>query len=91
MQYLGYLLILVVFLVGFQPYQAWHPALVIGCAVVSTLLYMAARRREVTDKNYTGGRNMIADGAYLITVQMLIMFTAYILAYFFANKVSTGG
>ena len=86
MKYIGYILIAIAFIGGVMP---WHIAVVPVCAVVSTLVYMSARRAEVKPKNYTGDRNMVIDGAYLIAVQMLIMFTAYLLGWLIINQADT--
>ncbi len=86
MKYIGYVLIAVVFYAGMAP---WHIALVPICAVISTLAYMSARRSEVKHKNYTGDRNMIIDGAYLVSIQMLIMFAAYLLGWLVIRQADT--
>lgn len=78
MKYLGYLTLLIAFYTGIAQ---WHPVIVLGCALASTFIHMSARRAEVRHKNYTGGKNMLADGAYLVTVQGLIMSTAYLLGW----------
>lgn len=78
MKLLGYIPLIAAFMIGFK---TLHPGLVIICAAVSTLIFMSARRAQVKHKNYTGGTNMIVDGAYLITIQALIMFAAYLLGW----------
>lgn len=83
MKYLGYIPLIFAFVVG---YQSWHPGLIIGCAVVSAFIYMSYRRDQVKHKNYTGGTNMIVDGAYLITIQALIMFAAYLLGWLMVRQ-----
>lgn len=86
MKYLGYILIAAAFYGGIAP---WPIIIVPVCAVLSTLLYMSARRAEVRHKNYTGDRNMIVDGAYLIAIQSLIMFSAYLLGWLFMQQKDT--
>ena len=83
MKLLGYIPLIAAFIIG---YKSWHPALVIACAVISTVIFMSARREQVKHKNYTGGTNMIVDGAYLITIQGLIMFAAYLLGWLFVRE-----
>lgn len=83
MKYLGYIPLLVAFVIGLQ---SWHPALVGVCALASTLIFMSARRAQVKHKNYTGDRNMVLDGAYLIAVQALIMFATYLLGWLIAHQ-----
>lgn len=86
MKYLGYIPLLFAFIAGLSQ---WHPALVIPCALASTLIYMSFRRDEVRHKNYTGGKNMIADGAYLVSIQGLIMFAAFLLGWLFYRQRET--
>lgn len=83
MKYLGYIPLIAAFLIG---WNTLHPALVILCAAASTAIYMSARRAQVKHKNYTGDTNMMVDGAYLITIQALIMFAAYLLGWLFVRQ-----
>ena len=83
MKYLGYIPLIAAFVVG---YQSWHLGLIAACAVASTVIHMAARRKQVKHKHYTGGTNMIVDGAYLVMVQALIMFTAYLLGWLMVRQ-----
>lgn len=87
MQYLGYILLIVAFYAGYAP---WHPGVVPVLALMSTGIYMTARRKHVKSRPHTEHSNMIIDGAFLVTVQSLIFFTVYILGWFLDNKVSLG-
>lgn len=86
MKYLGYIVLLAAFFIGVK---AFHPGLLIICALLSTFIHMSARRHEVKHKNYTGDRNMVLDGMYLLAVQGLIMFTAYLLGWLIINQKET--
>ena len=87
MQYLGYLIILVAFYGGYKPL---HPIAILVCALVSTFLFMSARRIQAKEQATVGQPNMILDGAFLMGLQTLLMFTAYILGLFLANRVQVG-
>jgi len=87
MKYLGYALILVALAGG---YIGFHPILIIGLALASTLIYAAARRQALKKQPQAPDQNMLLDGVYLLAGQSLIMFTAYILGWFFANRVALG-
>ncbi len=83
MKYLGYIPLIFAFVIGFQ---SWHTSLVGLCALASTVIFMSARRSQVKHKDYTGDRNMLLDGAYLIAVQALIMFATYLLGWLIAHQ-----
>jgi len=87
MKYLGYALILVALAGG---YIGFHPILIIGLALASTLIYAAALRQALKKQPQAPDQNMLLDGVYLLAGQSLIMFTAYILGWFFANRVALG-
>jgi len=87
MKYLGYALIAVAFAGG---YVDFHPASILGLALVSTLIYASARRKALKEQPQAADQNMILDGAYLLAGQTMIMFAAYILGWFFANRVALG-
>lgn len=87
MKYLGYALILVALAAG---YVGFHPVAVIILALVSTLIYASARRKVLKTQTHAPDQNMLMDGAFLLAGQTMIMFTAYILGWFFANRVALG-
>jgi Ser/Thr protein kinase RdoA (MazF antagonist) len=94
MKYLGYVLILGALAAG---YAELHPVTVVGFALLSTLIYASsrriyasARRKALKEQPQAGDRNMLLDGGYLFAGQALIMFTAFILGWFFANRVALG-
>ncbi len=87
MKYLGYLLILACFVAG---YYAIHIGVVAISAVLSTVIYASERRRALKNQTHAPDQNMILDGAFLLTAQILILFMVYILGWFFANKTSFG-
>ncbi|MDB2439018.1 hypothetical protein N9W89_09905 [Hellea sp.] len=87
MRYLGYALIIVGIAGG---YMGVHPILIVLLAALSTLLYASARRRALKDQPQAPDQNMLLDGAYLLAGQTMIMFAAFILGWFFANRVALG-
>lgn len=87
MKYLGYALILGALAAG---YAELHPVMVVGFALLSTLTYASARRKALKEQPQAGDQNMLLDGGYLFAGQTLIMFTAFILGWFFANRVALG-
>jgi len=86
-KYLGYALILAAVAGG---YAGVHPALIIVLSLLSTLIYASARRRALKSQPQAPDQNMILDGAYLLAGQTMIMFAAFILGWFFANRVALG-
>ena len=82
MRYLGYLLILAVFLAGF--FSIHILAALVG-ALGAAFIFAADRRRALKAQPQAAAPNMILDGAFLFGGQMLIMFVVYILGWFFAN------
>jgi len=87
MKYLGYLLILACFLAG---YYSIHIVVVVISAILSTVIYAAERRKALKSQIHSPDQNMILDGAFLLILQTLIMFTLYILGWFIANKTDFG-
>lgn len=87
MKYLGYAVIILSAAGG---YVGFHPALIIGLALISTLIYASARRRALKNQPQAPDQNMMLDGAFLLAGQSMIMFAAYILGWFFANRVALG-
>ncbi|MEP3891684.1 MAG: hypothetical protein ABJN69_14595 [Hellea sp.] len=87
MKYLGYAVILVALAGG---YIGFHPALIVGLALISTSIYASARRKALKSQPQAPDQNMVLDGAYLLAGQAMIMFAAYILGWFFASRVALG-
>ncbi len=87
MKYLGYLLIFACFLAG---YNAIHIGVVAVSAVLGTIIFASQRRRALKTQVHAPDQNMILDGAFLLILQLLIMFTLYILGWFMANKTDFG-
>jgi len=88
MKYLGYALVLGAFAAG---YVGFHPFIVIVTAVLSTIIYASARRKVLKNQSQAPDQNMLFEGAFLLGGQVLIMFTAYILGWFFANLGTPSG
>ena len=88
MRYLGYLLILTVFIAGFL---SVHILVALVGALLATLIYANDRRKALKDQIHAPDQNMILDGAYLFGGQILIMFVVYILGWFFANLGTSTG
>ncbi len=82
MQYLGYVVIAIAVYAGVAP---WHPGSVIALALVSSLLFMSARQKALKEEGQRTGSNLLLDGAYLFAGQCLIIFTAYLTGWLFAN------
>ena len=87
MKYFGYLLVLASFLAG---YFSIHILVVLVSAVVSTIIYASERRKALKSQIHAPDQNMLMDGAFLLILQSIIMFTAYILGWFIANKTDFG-
>lgn len=88
MKYLGYALIIGVFGTG---YVGFHPAAILIAAILSTVIYVSARRQALKSQPQAPDQNMVLDGAFLLAGQVLIMFTAYILGWFLANLGTPSG
>lgn len=88
MKYLGYALIVAALLGG---YVGFHPLLVPALAALSTLIYASARRKALKSQPLAPDQNMLFEGAFLLGGQVLIMFTTYILGWFFANLGTPSG
>ncbi len=87
MKYLGYLLIFGCFLAG---YFSVHIAVVGVAAILSTIIYASERRKALKSQIHAPDQNMMLDGAFLLFLQLIIMFTLYILGWFIANKTDFG-
>ena len=87
MKYLGYLLILACFAAG---YNSIHILVVIVTALLSTFIYASERRLALKTQVHAPDQNMLLDGAFLLVLQLLIMFMVYILGWFMANRISFG-
>lgn len=87
MKYLGYLLIFACFLAG---YFSIHIGVVALAALLSTVIYASERRRALKTQIHAPDKNMVLDGAFLLFLQLIIMFTLYILGWFMANKTDFG-
>jgi len=86
-KYLGYLLIFACFLAG---YFSVHIVVVAISAGLSTIIYASGRRKALKDQIHAPDQNMLLDGAFLLILQLIIMFTLYILGWFIANKTDFG-
>lgn len=87
MKYLGYAVIFVALAGG---YIGFHRALIMGLALITTFIYASARRKALKNQPQAPDQNMLLDGAYLLAGQTMIMFVAYILGWFLANRVALG-
>ena len=87
MQYLDYICLIGAFVVGFM---SWHPIFLLLLALMTTFLFMSARRSHVKARPHTENANMIVDGAFLFAVQIMIIFTVYAIGDFLANRVPVG-
>lgn len=87
MKYFGYLLILASFLAG---YFSIHIGVMVIAALLSTIIYASERRKALKSQIHAPDQNMMLDGAFLLILQSIIMFTVYILGWFLANKTDFG-
>jgi len=87
MKYLGYALIFVAMAGG---YIGFHSGLIVVLALISTFIYASARKKDLKSQPQTPDQSLWLDRAYLLAGQSLIMFVAYILGWFFANRVALG-
>ena len=60
-------------------------------AGLSTIIFASARRKALKSQPLAPDQNMIFDGAFLLAGQLLIMFTVFILGWFFANLGTPSG
>ena len=88
MKYLGYLIVLAAFAGG---YMGLHPISIVILAALSTIIYASARRKALKSQPLAPDQNMIFEGMFLLGGQVLIMFTVYILGWFFANLGTPSG
>jgi len=87
MKYFGYALVLLAFLAG---YVGYHSGIILILALISAAIYASSRRKALRRQPQAPDKNMLLDGFFLLFGQMLIMFTAYILAWFLVNKIAVG-
>lgn len=85
MKYLGYALIALAAVAGALNLPVY---LVIVLALINTLIYAGARRKNLKSTPMSPDQNMLLDGVFLFALQTLIMFTAYILMWFMMNRIS---
>lgn len=83
MQYIGYVVIAASFYTGFI---VFNPISIIVLALVSTLIFGAARAKAAKKEAHSVGTNPLLDGVHLFAIQALIMFTMYILGYFMSTQ-----
>lgn len=88
MKYLGYVIVLASAAAG---YMGLHPATILIAASLSTLIFASARRKALKRQSQAPDQNMVFDSAFLLGGQFLIMFTVYILGWFFANLGTPSG
>ena len=81
-QYLGYLVIIIAFYAG---YKAFYGIAIIPLALISTLIFATARRQSTKGQHHTRENNALADGAFLFTLQLLIIFTVFAMGYFMGS------
>lgn len=75
MKYVGLVLAIIAFVGGFFGLTAWT---VIACALASAFVHMRPRQKQAREQHVTGPLNSTIDGIYLIAIQTLIMFAAFI-------------
>ena len=88
MKYLGYALVLAAFIAG---YVGYHPIGIVVLAGLSTIIFASARRKALKSQPLAPDQNLIFAGAFLLAGQLLIMFTVFILGWFFANLGTPSG
>ena len=88
MKYLGYIIIVAAFVMG---YLGFHPAIILAAAGLTTLIYASSRRKALKEQSQAPDQNMFFDGAFLLAGQVLIVFVVYILGWFFANLGTPSG
>jgi len=85
MKYLGYVCIIIGIAAGFYRVPG---VIVLGLALISTIAFASARRKDLKSTPMQLKQNMVLDGAFLFFGQSLIMFAAYLLGAF---AISPGG
>ncbi len=85
---LSYLVYILIFSVVGCGYVGVHPLIVIMCAILSACILTSERSKQLSEERKTGAKNRFVDGAYLACGQTLIMFMAYIIGYFLANRIA---
>ncbi len=84
MSFLGYILILVAGILG---WFAVHPYILLPVAVIATLNFKYARKQSVAKARIKAG--LALDLVYLFALQVLILFSAFGLGYFFSTSASS--
>lgn len=79
MKFLPYLPLIASFVLGYLGYAY---GVVFILAVVSAVLLFQKRRLQLRNQPQAPDRNMVLDGAFLITQQILIHFVAFALGLF---------
>lgn len=82
MKYLGYILLLLGGVAGFLGVRVWF---VFILALLSTLIFASARRKNLKSTPQAPDQNMLMDGVYLFLGQLLILFAIYLLGVFIAS------
>lgn len=85
MKFLPYLLLIVSFAIGYMDYP-W--IFILAVAIVSTLLVMAPRRRQLRSQPQAPDRNMLLDGAFLVSQQTILHFVFFALGIFMARMLA---
>lgn len=80
MRIFGYLLVLLAFILG---YFRIYPLVVIPVALVTSFIFISARRKWLQDNPPAMPVSPIVDGIYLFFLHLLINFGAFALGYFF--------
>ena len=82
MKYIGYILLLLGGVAGYMGVRVWF---VFILALLSTLVFASARRKNLKETPQAPDQNMLMDGAYLFLGQVLILFAIYLLGVFRAT------
>lgn len=82
MKYLGYLLLLLGGVAGYFGVRVWFIFLI---ALLSTLVFASARRKNLKSTPQAPDQNMLIDGVYLFFGQLLILFAVYLLGVFIGS------
>ena len=87
LQYLGYVGIAIAVYAGIAP---WHPGVVLILALFTTFLFSGARAKSRKREVHREKPNMMMEGAFLYAGQVLIMFIAYLIGWFYVNQFGGG-
>lgn len=82
MKYIGYILLLLSGVAGYLGVRIWF---VLILALISAIVFAAARRTNLIETPQAPDQNMLMDGAYLFLGQLLIMFALYLLGFFIGS------